>query len=1049
MRSVNRARGLQILPLCAALLLTLSGNVWAQLGQGKVTGTVVDQATGEPLAGAQVYLDGIGIGGLTQENGRFFLINVPPGTYAVVAELIGYASVRKENVLVAIDVTRIVDFQLTTSAVAVEELVVEVQKVPLIETAATGAASVITAAQIDALPVSSTAEVLALQNGFLQVPQNTDVISYLDTRRGVSPIRIRGGRAGETLTLVDGIPINNFLLGGPSMYMSVMVIEQMDYLRGGFPPKYGNALSGVINIKTREPGTQLAGALRFQSSGLAGALGNEYADLLNYDQLEGYVAGPVPGTKNKLRFVFSGRNWNQADRVLAFDDAVMNPVALTRDQRGNFESIYDLVPGTRAIGYDDRRDVFGKVAFYFTPTARLSLMGIDYQRKTKPYDFRWLQAGFDLYSQCVELYPDLKDVCNRTYMDGISPEKVDDLRRTTQENQWMNSNTIEQLRTLWSLNFDHTIGRMAYNVALGGFDQQRETCVFVSGICVGSRIASNWRNGPFESSGGDKNFGKSPIFGSDDIFGGDRAKSFFVRGDAQWQATDHHNLSAGLFYQKHDIEFTEGVDVGLNAVQIEWNRYAGEPWDAAVYVQDRLEYDFITVDLGFRLDYGRASGVFFANPQDPTNGTTAFQVCEDPAGFGLASDYFTYTDPSTGETFTGITACAKDGALMEDAVITGMDDDFVEAKSRSQFSPRLGISFPVTAGSSLFFNYGKYSQNPMLHNLYRMTSIGLYNCNGAVTSSPTGPDCTAIEGSRDALGTVVNSIRTPLVGNPNLVTEATSSYEFGFLSEIGDDYAISAILYSKDQFGLTGLRRGGVRPDGTRVFDAGSTYGSSTFDYQAILNLDYQTVRGFEVSLMRRLANYWGFDLRYHFSRIRTNAAAPELELQKREEADDQVREEIRSEIDQPHVLNSVLTFQVGQESPAGAWLKNSTASFILRVASGLPFTPILDTEGDNVRLLRNTGTSPTTWRVDMLLQKDFRYRGANYGFFFRVTNLFNTKNCLQVFTSTGNCDSGAITESRLRRGGISQLNTISQAWDRADYIAEPRWASFGVRLSF
>lgn len=1020
--------------VCALFILGLPAAAPAQVGAGKVTGVVLDQSTGEPLAGVQVLIEGTGLGTLTQENGRYFIINVPPGTYSITAQRLGYATVRKENVLLSIDVTRVVNFELPSEAVAVEEIRVEAQQVPLIEVNATGSGDVLTAAELEALPIADIPQALALQHGFLEVPQNTDVISYLDTRRGITPVRIRGGRAGETLTLVDGIPINNFLLGGPAMYTSESVVEQIDYIRGGFEAKYGNALSGIINIKTREPTSQLRGSFRYQTSALGGALGRQYDDLLDYDQVDGYVAGPIPGTEDKLRFVFAGRDWNQADRVLEFDDDVMNPVALVRDERGNFGSLFDLVPGWRAIGFDDRRDVFAKLQYRFTPTAKLSISTIDYQRQTKPYDFRWLQAGFDLYGQCVETYPDLEDVCRRTYLSGISPEKMEDLRRTTQENQWMMQNTIEQRRTLYVANWDHTMGRMAYNISVGRFDQQRDTCVYLSGVCLGSRIASNWRNGPFETSGADKNFGKHPIFGSDDIFGGDKVVSDFFRGDLQWQVTDHHNLGAGVFYQKHDVTFTEGRDVGLNAVQIEWNRYGGDPWDAAFYLQDKIEHDFVTVNLGFRIDYGRASGKFFANPQDPTNGTTAFQVCQDPASFGLPGDTFVFTDPVTGETFTGITACAKDASLMETAVLTAMDDDFVDAKARSQFSPRLGISFPVTASSSLFFNYGRFSQNPIIHNLYRMTGIG-----------------TEVEGTQDALNLVVNAIRLPLVGNPHLVTEATSSYEIGYLSEIGDDYSLSAILFTKDQFGLTGLRRGGVRPDGTRVFDVGNTYGESTFDYQVLLNLDYQTARGLELSLRRRLANYWAFDLRYSYQRVRTNAAAPELELQKREEQDDEVREEIRSEIDQPHVFNGTLRFRVGEEEPdipLGSLLRNGTLSFIVRAASGLPYTPQLNFSGSD-RLQRNSGTSPATFRVDMLANKNFQHGNMKYGVFLRVTNLLDNRNCIQVFASSGNCDSGQITRSRLRRGGITSVFTISQAWDRADYLSGPRWVSAGVRVSF
>jgi outer membrane receptor protein involved in Fe transport len=1054
MRCVNWARRLYVVSACAALLVAPTGDLWAQVS-GKVTGIVTDQTTGEPLVGAQVYIEGTGIGGLTADNGRFFLINVQPGTYVVVAELLGFSTMRRENVVIVTDVTRVLDFAMTPSAIAVEELVVEVEQTPLIELASTGSASTVTAAEISALPVSSLEEVLALQHGFLELPQNTDVISYLDTRRGITPVRIRGGRGGETLTMVDGIPINNFILGGAAFSISRYLVEQIDYKRGVFEPKYGNALSAIINMKTREPSDQIRGAVEWQSSGVAGALGNDYADLLDYDQIEGYVAGPVPGTADKLRFVIGGRNQNQADRVLGFDDDIMNPIQTTRDARDNFASVYDLIPGWRAIGYDDRRDIFGKMSFYFTPTTKLSATAIDYQRQTMPYDFEWLQQGFSRYDQCVALYPDQQDMCAREYLDGINPEKMVDIRRTRQEGTWMPMNTIEQRRTLLAVNWDHTIGRMAYNVAVGRFEQERETCVMLSGICLGSRIASTWENGPFRDTGGDKNYGKHPVFGSDDIFGGDKANSWFLRGDLQWQATDHHNIGTGLFYQTHDIEFTEGIDVGLNAIQLQWNRYAGEPWDAAAYVQDKIEYDFITIDLGFRIDYGKASGIFFVDPRDPTNGTTAFEVCENPTDWGFPSDYFTYTDPITGETATGITACAVNADLNNEAVMAAMTDDFTEATTRTQFSPRIGISFPVTAASSVFFNYGRFSQNPLLNNLYRSTNIGMYNCDGVITANPTGDNCTAVEGSRDMINDVVNSVRTPLVGNPHLVTEATSMYEFGFLSEVGDNWALSTILFSKDQYGLTGTRTGGVDPDGNRIFDAGSTYGATTYDYQVLLNLDYQTVRGLELSLRRRLSGYWAFDLRYSFSRIRTNAAAPELEVQKRDEGDDQEREEIRSEIDQPHVLNSSLRFQVGNEAPdiwGGSLLKNGTLSFTFRMASGLPYTPNLDIDGD-LPLARNSGTMPMTWQVNMLIAKDFRFRGVNYGLFFRVNNLFNTVNCTQVFATTGNCDSGGINEDRLHniRAGFSGsgTGTLTQNYDRADYVGSPRWMSFGLRLSF
>jgi len=70
------------------------------------------------------------------------------------------------------------------------------------------------------------------------------------------------------------------------------------------------------------------------------------------------------------------------------------------------------------------------------------------------------------------------------------------------------------------------------------------------------------------------------------------------------------------------------------------------------------------------------------------------------------------------------------------------------------------------------------------------------------------------------------------------------------------------------------------------------------------------------------------------------------------------------------------------------------------------------------------------------------------FGIFMNVFNLFNTENCLQVFPSTGRCDGGAITQARAF-GYAAAENTMSQAWDRPDYVSSPRSFNFGARVSF
>src|SRR5690606_4933710 len=85
---------------------------------------------------------------------------------------------------------------------------------------------------------------------------------------------------------------------------------------------------------------------------------------------------------------------------------------------------------------------------------------------------------------------------------------------------------------------------------------------------------------------------------------------------------------------------------------------------------------------------------------------------------------------------------------------------------------------------------------------------------------------------------------------------------------------------------------------------------------------------------------------------------------------------EIRSEVDQTHVFNGVLRFAVRDnvpDIPLGGLLRNTSASITLRAASGLPYTPVLAYGVGAAE--RNSGSSPATYNVNLLLRKDWRSR--------------------------------------------------------------------------
>jgi outer membrane receptor for ferrienterochelin and colicin len=1009
---------------------------------GKLTGVVTDAQSGVPLEGAQLILQGTGITALTGSNGRYFLVNVPPGTYTVLVRRIGYTSAEVRNVFIQIDVTRTVDVELSpTGAIGVEEIVVSAEEVPLVQPGVTGTGSNIRAEEIEALPVTNIQGVLALQQGFIAVPQNTDIISFSETRRNpITPVRVRGGRGGETLSMIDGIPVNNFVFGGPAFDITNEAVEQVDFQRGGFEPQYGNALSGIINIATREGGTNLAGALNYQTSAIGGALGSEPDELSDFNLFQGYLSGPIPGTSQRLRFMAAGRLSSGADRVLEFDDDVARASGRLPD-KPPFEANplgRDLYPGHRAFGYDNISDLTGKLTYYFTPTAKLSVEGIRYERQRLPFDFDWMLTGFfPLDAPAVD---NLDDSLNTAGGGIITQPQLGNAQYYD-----VVQGSIFAERTLFAAKWDHTLGRWAYKARAGRFEQSRQTCSFWQGLCLGSRFADYNFNDQFVAP---IKASIHPTAGTETIYGGEDLSTTSVSMDIQGQATDHHAIQFGGSYQKHDLTYEEWLNVGTNEVLVVPSYYKAKPWEAAFYVQDKIEYDFLTVKLGMRFDFGKAGGPMFVNPRDPTNGTTAREECE------ANPDSYTFVNAGTGETVSGFDACAQNRDLMAAATAVAAGDDFVQSGTRTQFSPRIGVSFPLSERSMVFFNFGRYSQNPLYNNVYSNTGIG------SVAGDELGVcDSTAvIPGTTQCYPIIYNEWAvTPFLGNPTLLIEKTTSYEMGFATEIGDQFALQVTAFSKDQFGLTGVRAGGQSPSGQVYFDVGGTYGTSIYNYVVMVNQDFQTVRGFELNLRRRLFNYWGFNINFGFQQATTNAAAPEVEYQRTEqEGDPQNLKEITSEVDIPMSFNASLFFRVANEDATGvglldAVLRNSNMTFSLSARSGFPYTPTLTFQGtgNNGQLDQNSGRAPGVFNVDLLAGKDFNLTNMRWGLFVRVSNLLDTKNCNQVYASSGSCDGGTVDQSRRRNGNTVGDGASTTFFDRAHYYSDGRTINFGARLSF
>jgi TonB-dependent starch-binding outer membrane protein SusC len=90
---------------------------------GRVSGVVTDLSSSAPLSEVQVFLEGVQLGGLTRANGRFLILNVPAGSYRLVAARIGLGTV-SQQIEVTAGGTVEVDFKMDRQALGLDEIVV-------------------------------------------------------------------------------------------------------------------------------------------------------------------------------------------------------------------------------------------------------------------------------------------------------------------------------------------------------------------------------------------------------------------------------------------------------------------------------------------------------------------------------------------------------------------------------------------------------------------------------------------------------------------------------------------------------------------------------------------------------------------------------------------------------------------------------------------------------------------------------------------------------------------------------------------------------------
>ncbi len=317
----------------------------AAMAQADVRGFVYDQASGEPVMFANVFLEGTTMGASTDVEGLYSIAQVPTGEYTLVATTVGYDTAK---VAIMVPKSGIVSQKmfLNKQDVMLNAFDVTGTKTEQVTQVRTGAVK-ITPKQINKLPA---------------IGGEPDLAQYLQVLPGVvftgdqgGQLYIRGGSPIQTKVLMDGMTIYNpFHSVGLFSVFETDLIRNVDVLTGGFNAEYGGRISAAIDVTTRDGNKK-------KMAGKVGA---------NTFLAKAILEGPIVKLKedeNSLSasYVFTAKTsyLNQSSKFLY--PYIENGVATETDENGN---LVEVLPYSFT-------DLYGKLSFNLGNGSKINFSG--------------------------------------------------------------------------------------------------------------------------------------------------------------------------------------------------------------------------------------------------------------------------------------------------------------------------------------------------------------------------------------------------------------------------------------------------------------------------------------------------------------------------------------------------------------------------------------------------------------------------------------------------------------------------------------------------
>lgn len=1012
--------------LCVAAMFVVLPTLLSAQTTGTLEGKVTDE-DGAGVPGARIEVVGTSRGAVTKPNGTFIIAGLRAGAYTIRISSLGKATVNQE-VTISVGVTTPLNVTLVDEGESIDVEVVR-ERITKVDASTSGARTDLS--REDVTTKTTTTLMGAIGRD-----------ASVNTANG--GLGIRGGRANEASIRRDGIEISDPVSGstGPGGLgafpdVSPYAVETVSILSSGFDAEYGDVLSGVANTVTRTGrNDRYNGVFNFRTNlpFLYGSSEPITVKVPGTDQdttLPGYkyqssnsriydfgIGGPIPFVKNSegqnaITFFLTGR-YNSIEYV------------------GNSYDVYDMSDEYAAARAEKAREVWG-YALEPTNTGQLpgqTAMIRNVNAKVK-YDIAsatYLELGGEIGLSSTENggWADYYRVGHPVFAREENGQTVYDTVTSLLERdiQATDDNTIINRFTgkfFSQLNDDGTsffevlggyvvnrfeIGKKdetkdygifdvydiaditdVYNVEADRLIEQDNGAIDIYEIPQEERILNQYLNettsvnarnpltGLFE--GGESPGASRNPYGTIDL-------NFPTHGNSRsLELRESTTLTLSGSYESN---FSLGDQSGDGANAIRTQLRTG--FDFAHYTlrrhQNSLPWDenpFFDV-YGYESTYYNSKDStgelrdFLAQPYNPFKGAlwaqARFRYKTIVFSPGLRFDFF---NPNT--------QTAPVNRQSPEEILAALDT-LGDANMKFQVSPRLGISYPVTAQSNFRVNFGMMFKMPEMNLLY----------DNAYGDAQRG---------------------NQLFGNPDIKPQKVIIYDMGYEALVADDFYLDISAFYRDIFNQSGV---------TYIAAIPSPYIVYTVQ-------EYGNVRGLELKLSRvRKDNIYG-NLNYTLQRAAGTASSPSANYSVLIGAPDPYTGELPKNpltefplsYDQTHKFNATLgVFWNNDEGPTlGSlhFLENTDISVTALFGSGLPYTRV-DTRGQQIGEF-NANRYPSQFTMEGQIRRSFMMKdifGESVGdlratIYLQVYNLLNNTGAVSYYTTTGNPDQNGTSLDR------------------------------------